>query len=221
MRFFLASKKKQIEKEKEALEKRRFTLEKAAALANLLINTQTQVAKIEGEAALLSSNPLTAGLAPAALANITLVYGSAAIAAGLIAAQVLSYAQGTGNHPGGPAIIGEGGEHELVNLPGGRSFLSPNVATLYPNLPAGTEVIPMHDMVAASAAGVTPGQLGAIVGMAGGNTAKVEQLLEELLQVQRNQPVKEIYTGSDGWSHTSIRQGNSKIAYLKKHIYGR
>ncbi|MEI2338894.1 hypothetical protein FA002_02135 [Priestia megaterium] len=52
------------------------------------------------------------------------------------------YAKGTrnGKHPGGPAWLGDGGEHELYRTPNGNLGLSPNTDTLY-NLPKGTEVL--------------------------------------------------------------------------------
>ncbi|GIN74034.1 hypothetical protein J14TS2_45090 [Bacillus sp. J14TS2] len=46
-------------------------------------------------------------------------------------------------HKGGPAVIGEKGS-ELVKLPSGRSFLSPNTDTLL-DLPRGTHVIPHQE----------------------------------------------------------------------------
>lgn len=56
------------------------------------------------------------------------------------------YAKGTGGHPGGDAVMGDGtgsnAGSELVNLPNGKSFLSADKPTLYPNLPKGTEVFP-------------------------------------------------------------------------------
>lgn len=215
----LYNQKKQIEKEKEALDRRRFEIEKGAALAKILIDATTAVSKIEAEAAVLAATPATAALAANALAQIPFVIGSAAVAAGLVAAQLLAYAEGTDNHPGGGALIGEAGESELVKEPG-KSPYWVNKPTIFPDLPAGTQVIPMHDMVAASGA-FTPGALGMIVNIAGGNSARVEQLLEQLLSVQQNQPIKETHIGSDGWSRTSIIQGTNKVEYLKKHIYGK
>ncbi|WP_394548806.1 D-Ala-D-Ala carboxypeptidase family metallohydrolase [Priestia aryabhattai] len=51
------------------------------------------------------------------------------------------YKKGTGGHPeDGPAFVGDGGEEELVRLPNGNMFLSPNKTTLIPNMPKGTEV---------------------------------------------------------------------------------
>ena len=52
------------------------------------------------------------------------------------------YAQGTprAGHPGGLAIVGDGGGRELISLPNGRHFLSPNRDTMLP-LPKGTHVL--------------------------------------------------------------------------------
>ncbi|MGC4375931.1 phage tail tape measure protein [Fictibacillus sp. Mic-4] len=51
------------------------------------------------------------------------------------------YAKGTDGHPGGPAIVGDGGGEELIRTPDGRTFLSPATDTLV-NLPRGTQVLP-------------------------------------------------------------------------------
>lgn len=55
---------------------------------------------------------------------------------------MIGYASGTpkGGHPGGMAMIGEEGR-ELVNLPDGRSFISPDTHTVL-GLPKGTHVLP-------------------------------------------------------------------------------
>ncbi|MGE7650473.1 peptidoglycan DD-metalloendopeptidase family protein [Peribacillus frigoritolerans] len=50
------------------------------------------------------------------------------------------YANGTDNHSGGSAVLGDGGQNEPFMLPNGQMGLSPNRATLFPNLPAGTKV---------------------------------------------------------------------------------
>lgn len=54
------------------------------------------------------------------------------------------WAKGTppSGHPGGPAVIGEKGS-ELVQLPSGQSFLSPDSHTLL-DLPKGSHVVPHH-----------------------------------------------------------------------------
>lgn len=47
---------------------------------------------------------------------------------------------GIGGHSGGSAILGDGGKNEPFMLPNGQLGLSPNVATLFPDLPKGTMV---------------------------------------------------------------------------------
>lgn len=50
------------------------------------------------------------------------------------------YATGTDFHPGGWAILGDGGKQELLRTPDGRMALSPDTDTLM-NLPRGTQVL--------------------------------------------------------------------------------
>ncbi|MCY8191425.1 phage tail tape measure protein [Bacillus spizizenii] len=60
--------------------------------------------------------------------------------------EIPRYAKGTaaGGHPGGLAILGDGGGPELFRTPSGFTGLSPGKDTLF-NLPKGTQVLP-HDM---------------------------------------------------------------------------
>lgn len=50
------------------------------------------------------------------------------------------FAKGTSYHMGGPAIVGDGGMHELIRTPSGAIGLSPDKDTLV-NLPRGSEVL--------------------------------------------------------------------------------
>ncbi|WP_349730455.1 phage tail tape measure protein [Peribacillus frigoritolerans] len=50
------------------------------------------------------------------------------------------YAKGTDGHPGGPAIVGDGGMSELISFPNGKFALSPATDTLV-NLPRATSVM--------------------------------------------------------------------------------
>ncbi|PIC59107.1 hypothetical protein CSV80_00865 [Sporosarcina sp. P12(2017)] len=54
-----------------------------------------------------------------------------------------AYAKGTRFHPGGDAIVGDGGGTELLRYPNGEMALSPSTATMM-NLPRGTEVLTHH-----------------------------------------------------------------------------
>lgn len=52
----------------------------------------------------------------------------------------VGYATGTNHHKGGAAVLGDGGKQEPYLTPQGQFGISPNVPTLFPNLPAGTKV---------------------------------------------------------------------------------
>ncbi|MBM7696641.1 peptidoglycan DD-metalloendopeptidase family protein [Salimicrobium jeotgali] len=54
--------------------------------------------------------------------------------------EIPKYATGTGSHPGGPAVVGDGGMQEFVQTPRGDSFLSPATDTLI-DLPKGSQVM--------------------------------------------------------------------------------
>lgn len=57
---------------------------------------------------------------------------------------VPKYAKGTDQHPGGPAILGDGGGRELFRTPDGKVGLSPSTDTMM-YLPRGTQVIPHRE----------------------------------------------------------------------------
>jgi hypothetical protein len=58
--------------------------------------------------------------------------------------QMPAYATGTDNHPGGPAIVGEGQYKEQVTTPDGKSFIV-DKPTFIPNLLSGSKVKPFKD----------------------------------------------------------------------------
>ncbi|MDA7025055.1 phage tail tape measure protein [Bacillus sp. CLL-7-23] len=58
--------------------------------------------------------------------------------------KVPKYAKGTGGHPGGLAVLGDGYKHEPFMTPDGQLGISPNVPTLM-NLPRGTQVMGGND----------------------------------------------------------------------------
>lgn len=95
-----------------------------------------------------------------------------------------AYAEGTGDHPGGPAIVGEDGS-ELVYSPGHGFALTPEVATMV-DLPAGSAVI-SHDATRALALeGLINGSYngGAMVSV----TLDDSRILEKLDQVAQSIP---------------------------------
>lgn len=50
------------------------------------------------------------------------------------------YKNGTDFHKGGLSVLGDGGQYEPFMLPNGRMGLSPDVPTMFPDLPVGTKV---------------------------------------------------------------------------------
>jgi hypothetical protein len=123
----------ELDKKKLAAQQRQAKFDKALALLNVGINT--------GAAIVMTMRNL--GL-PAALPFMALAAALGAIqAAAIIAKPIPKYAHGVKSHPGGPAIVGDGGGAELIRT-GGRAILSPSSATLI-DLPAGAEVIPHRE----------------------------------------------------------------------------
>lgn len=103
-----------LEKKKE-IARKEFLIERGAALAEIAIDTISKVAAIKAQAAVLAANPATAALAPLALAQIPLVIGSGAVAAGaIIATAIPAFAEGkkkTDNYTG-VGLAGEAGNTE-------------------------------------------------------------------------------------------------------------
>lgn len=125
----------EIEQEKAAKEKeirtKQFQAEQAAAVARVIFETASQVAK-------WASNPVTAPLAA-----LTLAVQAAQI--GFILAQpVPEFAEGTKGKPfkGGKAMVGERGVEKVVTE-SGKVYFTPPTATLV-DLPKGSQVIPNH-----------------------------------------------------------------------------
>jgi SLT domain-containing protein/phage-related protein len=69
--------------------------------------------------------------------------------------KIPKYATGTSFHPGGLAIVGDGGGPELIRTPSGQIGLSPATSTLV-YLPRGTEVLPHRETRALLDSGMFP-----------------------------------------------------------------
>lgn len=76
---------------------------------------------------------------------------------------VPQYAKGTKGHPGGPAILGDGGGPELFRTPSGFVGMSPGTDTLM-NLPKGTQVIPHKQTQELISMGMPAYGLGNVIG---------------------------------------------------------
>lgn len=124
-----------IRLQQAAAARKQAIFEKTVAVISIAINT----AKGIGQA--LGTYPPPASFV---LAAITGVLGALQIAA-VLSKPIPSYAVGVESHKGGIARVGEEGP-ELVTLPGGKQFLTPDGDT-YMDLPAGSKVDTYKDTV--------------------------------------------------------------------------
>lgn len=121
-----AAKQEQLEKKKAQIEYKKAVAEKANSIAQIGIATALGIMK-----------------AAPNWVNMALVAAMGAIQTATALAQpIKAYKEGTKGrpHPGGLAIVGDGGKTELVTFDG-RSWLTPDTATLV-DLPKGAEVFP-------------------------------------------------------------------------------
>lgn len=125
-----AQKDKELEKQKAELEQRQAKWQKANSIVQTTIATSLAIMQ-----AFAQAGPI----AGAVLAAVIAAMGAAQIA--IIAAQpVPKYAKGTKDHPGGFAIVGDGGRQEVIETDNG-AYITPSVPTLV-NIPKRAKVIP-------------------------------------------------------------------------------
>lgn len=125
-----AAKNAELEKKKAALQEKQAKWNKANSIIQTTIATSLAVMKAYSETGPILGNVFAAIIA---------AMGAAQIA--VIAAQPIpKYAKGTKDHPGGLAIVGDGGKKEGIITDNGL-FVTPDKPTLV-NLPAHAQVIP-------------------------------------------------------------------------------
>lgn len=119
------AKEEEIARKKQELEQKQARWDKANSIVQATIATALAVTK---------------ALPNFVVAAIVAAMGAAQVA--LIAAQPIpKYARGTRDHPGGPAIVGDGGRPEAVLTPQGGVYATPSRPTLV-ELPAHSQVVP-------------------------------------------------------------------------------
>lgn len=131
-----AVREEEIEKKRIEAERKNAIFEKAQAVAQAAINT-----------ALAITAALTSPFTSAAMIPLIAATGAAQIAT-ILATPLPEYAKGTQDHPGGLAIVGDGGRAEMVVFPDGSVWRTPATDTLV-NLPEHTKVLPDYDAVIA------------------------------------------------------------------------
>ncbi len=131
-------KEQELEKKKQQLKHKQAVWDKANAVAQAGIATALAIMNA------LQMKPFPVGIAMAAIAG---AMGAVQIAT-ILATPIPKYAKGTKDHPGGLAIVGDGGRQEVVSY-GGNMFLTPDTPTLI-DMPKGAEVFPDADKLIAS-----------------------------------------------------------------------
>lgn len=123
-------------------EEKRVKVEQGLALVQVLVTQGLAIAKMV----------LTQGEGDAYTYIPRIIAAAAAISGAFITAinsikqaeSVAMYAEGTDYHRGGGAIIGEGGQPELLQVNGRSSWITE--PTYFPSLPVGASVTPLDDM---------------------------------------------------------------------------
>lgn len=124
-----AKKNEELEKKKQQLKQKQAVWDKANSIA---------------QAAIATALAITQALPNVVLAAIAGAMGALQIAT-IVATPIPKYAKGTDYHKGGPAIVGDGGRHEVVMF-NGDTWLTPDKPTLV-DIPAGASVLPDVSML--------------------------------------------------------------------------
>lgn len=125
-----ADKNKELEKQKAELEQRQAKWQKANSIVQTTIATSLAIMQ-----AFAQAGPIAGPI----LAAVISAMGAAQIA--IIASQPIpKYAKGTKDHPGGLAIVGDGGRQEVIETDNG-AYITPSVPTLV-DIPKRARVIP-------------------------------------------------------------------------------
>lgn len=136
-------KEEELEKKKQQLKYKQAVWDKANQLAQAGINTAMSITQTAAQLGF-----------PAAIPFIAIAGAMGAIQiATILATPIPKYAKGTKDHPGGLAIVGDGGRQEVVSY-GGNMFLTPDTPTLI-DMPKGAEVFPDADKFIAANADLT------------------------------------------------------------------
>jgi hypothetical protein len=205
-----AAEREALQRRQRQIDQEKARFEKAASIARVTQST------VEAVVATLGQKPWTP--ANIALASIIGAIGAAQIAR-IIATPIPRYKTGTGNHPGGLAIVGDGGQREVVEM-GGRAYLTPDKDTLL-DMPAGAKVYPSVDafneaanrMLYKSIDPLPAGQVIDEAKLAGMMLAGIEKVVGRI----ENLPLQS-FEIRDGELRTMIRRGGSTTEYINRNI---
>lgn len=202
-----AAQKELLANKQQEIDRKKQRFEKLAAIAGVAIDTASAVFKIQAIAAVLAANPLTALLAPFALAQIPYVIGAGILSAATIAVKS-AYKDGTSSSKEGLALTDEAGP-ELYVPRSGKPYIGsdkPNIKYLQ----AGTKVIPHHQLVQMMAkptplvdAGGTSFDLMPMVNEQRNSTKRLERALEKVKSANNSPTKRGWYNTHEGINHYS------------------
>jgi len=130
-----AKKHEELERKKAQLKRKQAIYDKAISAMNIGLNTAMAIMKLWVDPG-----------GPTALPMMAVVGALGALElATVLATPIPKYAKGTDYHKGGPAIVGDGGRHEVVMF-NGDTWLTPDKPTLV-DIPAGASVLPDISML--------------------------------------------------------------------------
>lgn len=125
-----------IEEEQREILTRQAKYQKAQSLVSAAINIAEAITRQLAVTPLPFGAPLIATIGAIGAAQI----------ASILAQPIPEYEKGTEYHPGGLAIVGDGGKKEVVITPGGKSYITNDIPQLV-DLPKGSKVLPSYDEV--------------------------------------------------------------------------
>lgn len=123
---------KQAERRRIEAQAKQARFEKANAIAQIAFNTGASILKLFRDYPFFVALPLSAAIGAIGAAQI----------ASVAARPIPQYAEGTEDHQGGLAVVGEGKHKELVQTPDGDSFIADRPMLL--DLPKHTKVRPLN-----------------------------------------------------------------------------
>lgn len=200
--------KEQLELRQRKIDQDRARYERIKAIVDIVQNTAIAITKQTKDL-------------PASLPIIALIgaIGAAQIAT-VLARPIPRYATGTEDHPGGVAMVGDGGRSELAVTPDGKLIRTPSVPTLM-DLPAHSIVLPDADKATQMLAkmAVRDSMLHDRLDVRGGSGSSNREL-REMVRLQRMilekptvQPVMK-----NGELRTMVRNGSSWTEYVNRNI---
>lgn len=194
-----AAQKEQLELRQRQADQRNARFQKALSISQIIITTAQAVVR-----GLKDGGPV--------LAAIYAAIGAAQIAA-VIAQPIPRYKMGTANHPGGLAVVGDGGKQEVVVTPDGKAALTPATDTVM-NLPKGTVVHP--DVKAFAATNHRDVALSDTV-----NNAVLESLMKDHIKATKaiGRAIQEqpVYM-PDGSGGMRVKRGNEFTHYINQNV---